>query len=196
MFEFPQVRGTLDVGNVGALLLAGKILSMIALVVVLLVIVNIWRRKSFPAVSYGSIQLSHGRMRWLWFALILGATAIGSAEDPIARMTRTMVDEELLEAAETTRRANLTAPFAFYRYDRERIYADGELASETVFEGFLIPWAMLSALIAYVVLVVRWNPENRWALRILQGRRRWRRDRRDPAASDESEESDAEEGAA
>jgi hypothetical protein len=67
----------------------------------------------------------------------------------------------------------MTLPLPFYRYERERTYGDGELASEEILEGFLIPWPLLSGLIAYLLLVLRWNPENRWALRILRGRR-WR----------------------
>jgi hypothetical protein len=170
----------LDIANVTSWLLAGKVLSAVALVVVLVVIVNIWRRASFPAVSYGSIELSHGRMRWLWFTLILGALALGSAEDMIARLENTSEDEELLAAAESRRQTGFTMPFPFYRYERQRVYADGELAVDNTTEGFLIPWALLSTLLAYLVLVIRWNPENRLALRILQGKRRrgFRRGRR------------------
>lgn len=167
---------SLDFGDISALLLVGKVLSAVALVVVLTVIVNIWRRSSFPAVSYGSIVLSHSRMRWLWLSVIVGAAALGAAEEPIARSMKTSEDAELLEAAEVRRQASFSAPFPFYRYERQRVYADGELAVENVTEGFLIPWPLLSAFLAYLALVMRWNPENRLAIRILKGPKR-RRDR-------------------
>lgn len=170
----PQVRAELDLPDVSGFILAGKILSAIALLVVLAVLWNIWRRGSFPGVSYGSINLSHGRLRWLWTSIIIGAVALGSAEDPIARFENTSEDEELLAAADSRRQTSLAIPLPFYRYERQRIYADDELAVDNTFEGFLIPWALLSALLAYLVLVVRWNPENRLALRILQGRGRRR----------------------
>jgi len=170
----------LDIGNVAALLQVGKVLSAIALAVVLLIIVNIWRRPSFPAVSYGSIRLSHGRMRWLWFTFILGSLALGSAADPAARLENTSEDAELLAAAESTRHTGFTMPFPFYRYERQLVYADGVLAVDNTYEGFLIPWGLLSAFLAYLVLVIRWNPENRLALRILRGRQRRRGRRSDP----------------
>ncbi|MDH3732766.1 MAG: hypothetical protein OEU54_04495 [Gemmatimonadota bacterium] len=170
--DIQQAR--LDLPDVSGFILAGKILSAITIVVVLIVIANIWRRSSFPGVSYGSISLSHGRLRWLWFTIILGAFALGAAEDPIARFENTSEDAELLESAESTRQTSLSLPLPFYRYERQRVYADGELAVDNTLEGFLVPWSLLSALLAYLVLVVRWNPENRLALRILQGRRRRR----------------------
>lgn len=162
----------LDVTNVSAWLLAGKILSGVALAVVLAVVVNIWRRPSFPAVGYGSIELSHSRMRWLWFGFIVGAVALGSTSNPVALLTSTSEDEELLAAATSRRQTSLDMPLPFYRYQRERVYADDELAVDNVTESILLPWSLLSALLAYVVLVVRWNPQNRLALRILQGRKR------------------------
>lgn len=167
-------QATLDLPDVSGFILAGKILSAVAIIALLAVTWNIWRRSSFPGVSYGSISLSHGRLRWLWFSIMLGAFALGAAEDPIARFENTIEDEELLEAAGTTRQTSLSIPLPFYRYERQRVYADDQLAVDNTFEGFLIPWALLSAFLAYVVLVVRWNPENRLALRILQGRRRRR----------------------
>jgi hypothetical protein len=179
-----QVRGTLELGDVQGLLLAGKVLSGIALAAVLAIIVNIWRRPSFPGVSYGSIRLTHGRMRWLWFTLIVGATALASTEDPIARATRNMEDPELLQAAGTTRQTSLTIPFPFYRYEHTRVWAGEELAKEDTLEGFLIPWALLSTIVAYVVLVLRWNPENRWAIRILQGKKHARARRKKTDAAD------------
>ncbi|MDX1394728.1 MAG: hypothetical protein R3195_10055 [Gemmatimonadota bacterium] len=164
----------LDVENVGTLLLAGKVLSGLAVVGVLAVIVNCWRRDAFPGISYGEIELSHGRLRWLWILFILGGFALGSAEDPVVQAGTTMEDEELLDSAVNRRQTSLDLPLPFYRFERRRVYADGELAVESTTEYFLIPWALLGAFVAYIALVVRWNPENRLALRILQGRgRRW-----------------------
>jgi len=156
------------------LLLAGKILSAITLVVVLVALTNVWRRPALPAITYGEIELSQRRMRWVWTGFLLGALALGTAEDPLARQTATMEDAEALEAAGATRQTGLSLPFPFYRYERVRRYADGGLAAEDVTQSVLIPWSLLSALLAYVILVIRWNPANKWALRILQGRkRRW-----------------------
>ena len=53
--------------------------------------------------------------------------------------------------------------------------ADGALGEVGGTEGFLIPWSLLSALVAYLVLVVRWNPDSKMARRILRGRK-WRRE--------------------
>lgn len=160
--------------DLSGFILAGKVLSAVAIIAFLAVLWNIWRRSSFPGVSYGDIHLSHGRLRWLWFSIMLGALALGSAEDPIARRTSTMEDEELLAAATGSRQTSLSIPLPFYRYERTRVHVGDDLAVENTLEGFLIPWALLSAFLAYLVLVVRWNPESRIALRILRGRRRRR----------------------
>lgn len=169
-----QIRGTLDLADLGPLLLAGKILSGVALLAVFWILVDIWRRGALPAASYGEVRLSQRRMRWLWTSIILGATALGSAEDPIARFETNTEDAEVLAVEGPTRQSGLSLPFPFYRYERQRIYKDDALGSEQVLEGFLIPWALLSAFVAYLVLVVRWNPQSRLAQRILQGRRRRR----------------------
>jgi hypothetical protein len=159
--------------NIEILLTVGKALSALMLLVVLVAIVSVWRRRSFPSVGYGGVSLSYRRLRWLWVGILLGSTGLGIAEDPIASLTHTQEDPEVLEAASSLRNTGMTLPLPFYRYERERTYGDGELASEEILEGFLIPWPLLSGLIAYLLLVLRWNPENRWALRILRGRR-WR----------------------
>ena len=80
----------LDVENVGALLLAGKIFSALAVAGIIAVIVNCWRRDAFPGVSYGDIELSHGRLRWLWILFILGGGARGSVEDPVVQAGTTI----------------------------------------------------------------------------------------------------------
>ena len=162
----------LDVENVGTLLLAGKILSGLAVAGVIAVIVNCWRRDAFPGITYGPIELTHGRLRWLWILFILGGFALGSAEDPVVQASTTMQDEELLESAVNRRQTSLDLPLPFYRFERRRVYVNDELAEESTTEYVLIPWALLGAFVAYIALVVRWNPENRLALRILRGRRR------------------------
>jgi len=159
--------------NIEILLTVGKALSALMLIVVLVTIVSVWRRESFPSVGYGGVSLSFRRLRWLWVGIILGATGLGIAEDPIARLTHTHEDPEVLETASSLRNTGLTLPLPFYRYERESTYGDGELGEQLVVEGFLIPWPLFSGLLAYLLLVLRWNPENKWALRILRGRR-WR----------------------
>ena len=132
--------------DIDLLLTAGKALAAAMLILVLLAIVNVWRRGSFPDVTYGGVTLSRSRLRFVWFGILIGGMVTGAARDPVAN------------------RIN------------------------TVEESVSIPWELFSALLAYVLLVVRWNPENRWALRILRGRRRlWdrvrRRTRRQPAST-------------
>jgi len=123
-------------------------------------------------VSYGGITLGQTRLRWVWFLLLIGALGIGVAEDPILNESGTgEADPALLEGDPPTRTVYVTVPLPFYRYDRQRTYVEGRLAAESITRGVLIPWTLLSALLAYLVLVVRWNRENRWAKRILHGRR-------------------------
>jgi hypothetical protein len=66
-----------------------------------------------------------------------------------------------------------SAFFPLYRYDRQRVYGDGVLVEEEIAEGFLIHWSLIWGLMAYFVLVVRWDPEGKRARRILRGKR-WR----------------------
>jgi hypothetical protein len=65
----------------------------------------------------------------------------------------------------------VTLPFPFYRYEREREYGGEELVSEEIQEAFVLPKPLLAALLAYLVLVVRWDSSTRLARRILKGRR-------------------------
>jgi len=99
---------------------------------------------------------------------------LGATNDQVASRTRTMEDEEALAAATATRQTTLSLPLPFYHYERERTHALDALIQESVVEGVAIPWELLSALFAYLVLVLRWNPKNRWALRILKGKKRFR----------------------
>ena len=162
-------------GSVAQILLAGKVLSALALLVVLAAVVNVWRRRSFPGLAYGGIVLASRRIRWIWFLVLTGALGFGVNEDPILVSTRSMNDPEAADSAAVLKRVNLSVPLPFYSYRRERTFGDGVLVAEDVTEGFLVPWPLVSALFAYLVLVLVWNPNNPWARRILQGRR-WRSD--------------------
>jgi hypothetical protein len=164
--------------NVAFLLTLGKVLSILASLFVAGTLISIWRRESFPPVAYGGVSLSNRRIRWVWFLVLSGGFILGVNEDPILTTTDSSGSSESSEGDPLIRGVSVTVPLPFYRFERERSYRDGVLLEESELEGFLIPWQLLSALFAYFVLVLRWNPENRWALRILQGRR-WKRP--DPA---------------
>lgn len=174
------------------LLATGKVLSVISVALLLAAWFDVWRRPSFPDASYGGLSLSRKRIRWVWFLVLLGAFLVGIDEDPIAVSTYSMEDPDAhataageLVAPEggaeagspdvTTKTVGLSLPTPFYRYERQRIYLNDVLASEEVVEGVLIPWALLWSLLAYWVLVVRWNPERGLARRILWGRR-WKKE--------------------
>lgn len=146
-----------------------KVLSAVALLLVGLAIVNVWRRDSLPGVTYGSVSLSPRRLRWVWTGVLIGATVLGSAEDPFVQSTSQTEDPELQDGAGLG--TSLSVPSPFYRYERERRYQGDRLAEESEMEGILIPWQLLSALFAYLILVVRWDPTSRWAIRLLRGRK-------------------------
>lgn len=156
---------------VQVLLEVGKILSAVSVVVMGATLYSLWRRESVPGFSYGGVALSSRRIRWVWTGVLIGATALGAAEDPIARVTRTAGGPDVTDTPGEGRQSTLTVPLPFYRYERDRTYRNGQLTEEFVLEGFVIPWPFLTALLAYFFLVARWNPENRWALRLLRGRR-------------------------
>jgi hypothetical protein len=147
------------------------VLSGVVLLLVLAALVNTWRRASFPGVAYGGVSLSNRRLRWVWFIVLIGALGLGVGEDLIVTQTDAREDLPTLEGSPRLRTVSVTLPLPFYRYERERTYGDGVLIEEQVVEGLLIPWPLLYALFAFWILVVRWNPENRWAIRILQGRK-------------------------
>ncbi len=158
-------------GQLPLLFVAGKILSAIMILVLLLAILDIWRRRSFPDVSYGGISLSQKRLRVVWFLVLIGAFGVGINEDPVAVSSQTMEDEEVAAVATTLKTVGVNLPLPFYRYERRRVYGDGALVGEEVVEGFLIPWSLLWGLLAYFVLVVRWDPASKMARRILRGRK-------------------------
>lgn len=156
--------------NMETALTIAMVLSLVVLLLVVVAIINVWRRETFPEISYGGITLTQRRLRWLWFVVIVASLGLVAAEDPVVYTAVDRDDPELREDAASVRTVKMAVPLPFYRYDRERVYADGELARELVGRSILIPRALLTTLLAYLLLVVRWNPENRWALRILHGK--------------------------
>ena len=161
-----------------------KGLSALFLMVLGVVLVDVWRRADVPDVTYGGINLATSRLRWLWVGVLLGGVAAAADTDPL------VLDRHVFEhpdaaalSASATRNTGVDVPVMFYRYQRTAVTRAGTLLREEVREGVMLPWQFLSALLAYVLLVVRWNPTNRWAMRILHGRRGARRLRRDTGAS-------------
>ncbi len=165
--------------HIGTVLLVAKVLSALMLVVLVVAVIDVRRRTNMPLISYGGLELSASRMRWLWFGLLVGSLGVAAAGDPVAMRSHSFEDPVTEDGqprtgALVTRQVQV--PLPFYRYERVRQYRDGHLVEEEVVEGALIPWALMSALFAYLVLVVRWNPESRWTLRVLHGRKRRRDD--------------------
>ena len=150
-------------------------LSVLTVAFVLLALFDLWRRKDFPLVAYGGVTLTKRRMRWVWVLVLVGAFGFAVKEEPAS--TRSFFSEGLdaVKAAGPSRTVTVDLPLPFYRYERARYFADGERVGEEGAEHVSIPWPLLSALFAYWVLVVRWNPGNPFARRLLQGRR-WRRE--------------------
>lgn len=162
-------------GDFPQLLLVGKVLSGVMLLIFLGVLVNLWRHPSLPDLSYGGITLAWKRMRWLWFLFLTGALATGVSGDPVVSNVSTFTDavESATDGQEQRAvQSSLSLPLPFYRYERERRSVDGRLVEETVVEAMVIPWELLSALVVYYFLVLKWDPENRWARRILEGKRK------------------------
>ena len=151
-------------------LLAAKILSAIALLALAAALVNLWRRSTVPAFSYGTLTLSQRRLKAVWVAFLLGAFAVGSNNDPVLRYTDDIEGPAVVEPGPVTA-YSVSVPLPFYRYERSSRSQGGEVIEDHVLEGLVLPWSFLSALLAYFVLVVRWNPENRLARRLLEGRR-------------------------
>lgn len=169
--------------NLPGILLAGKVLSGITVLIFLGALVNLWRRESLPELSYGTVTLSHERLRWLWVLFLVGGFATGSNGDPIV-WDSSSFEEPITEAEEENRsgdrlvQSEILLPLPFYRYERETTHFDGRMVKNFVLEGVVFPWELLSALAMYYFLVLRWDPENRWTRRILHGRRRrWGRRR-------------------
>jgi hypothetical protein len=153
------------------LLLIAKILSGAGLLAVFALFANLWRRSEVPAFSYGTVTLSQRRLKWVWFIFVLGALGIGSNRDPVVWTTDDVADPVLAASSDSRTTRSLTLPLPFYRYESERRLVNGAVAEEHVLEGVVLPWPFLWALLSYYVLVVRWNPNSRWARRILEGRR-------------------------
>lgn len=153
-------------------LLIAKVLSGAALLVLLAAFVNLWRRPSVPPFSYGGVVLSQRRLKGLWFAFLFGALVVASNNDPVLRSTKDRegpgptAEDVRAKSMETS--TNL--PLPFYHYERTTRSMNGTVVEEHVMEGVALPWALLWALLAYYVLVVRWSPDSRWTKRILEGR--------------------------
>jgi hypothetical protein len=152
--------------------LAAKVLSGVALFTLVVELVNLWRRPSVPAFSYGTVTLSQRRLKAVWFAFLLGALVVGSSNDPILKSNE---DSREPAPAATDAPSNVMSsvnlPLPFYRYERTARWVNGTLVEEHILEGVVLPWSFLWALLAYYVLVVRWNPDSWWARRILEGRK-------------------------
>jgi len=154
------------------LLLGAKILSGAAILVLAAALIDLWRRTEVPSFSYGAMALSQKRLKALWVAFLVGALAVGSNNDPVLVRTDDTEDPALSQALQgRTTRSSLSLPLPFYHYEREREVVNGAVATEHVSEGVVLPWSFMWALLAYYVLVVRWNPESRWARRVLEGRK-------------------------
>jgi len=151
-------------------LLVAKILSAMALLALAAALLNLWRRSAVPVFSYGGLTLSQRRLKALWVAFLLGAVALGSNNDPVLRFTDDIEGAAVVDPGSNTTRS-LTIPLPFYRYERSSRFVGGALAEQHVLEGLVLPWSFVWALLAYYVLVVRWNPDSRLARRILEGRR-------------------------
>lgn len=163
---------TLDT-EIPYIFLVGMGLSVVTVALVLAAFIDIWRRKTFPKVAYGGITLTVHRMKWIWGLTLLGAFGFGVNEDPITTRSFSSGNLEVAQAAGPVRTVSVDLPMPFYQYHRARYSVAGEVLAEEGWEGFGLPWPLLSALFAYWVLVLHWNPGNRFARRILQGRR-WR----------------------
>jgi hypothetical protein len=163
--------------HIGSFVAVAQVLSGLTLMLLVWFVVDLWRRSELPAIAYGGITLNRRRTRYLWLAFLVGGLMVSAAEDPIATRGRTLEDWELEDGSRREGMqvgSSLFVPLPFYHFDRRRTHVEGHLVEEEVSEAVVIPWSFLGALVAYVVLVLRWNPESRWALRILKGRK-WKK---------------------
>lgn len=152
--------------------LIAKVLSGAVLFALLAALVSLWRRPSVPPFSYGGVTLSRRRLKGLWVAFLFGALVVSSNNDPVLRRTQNREGPQLASADAHARfiETTMNVPLPFYHYERAARSARGTMIEEHIVESVALPWALLWALLAYYVLVVRWNPDSRWAKRILQGR--------------------------
>ena len=150
-----------------------KILSAVGLMALVGALVNLWRRSEVPVFSYGTVTLSQRRLKAVWLAFLVGAFALGSSKDPVVTATEDRVDptSPRAESGRIVTRS-LTVPLPFYRYERTRRMSNEAVVEEHVLEGLVLPWSFLWALLAYYVLVARWNPDSQWARRVLEGRKK------------------------
>lgn len=152
--------------------LVAKVLSGAVLLVLLIAFVNLWRRPGVPSFSYGGVTLSQRRLKGLWVAFLFGALVVASNNDPVLRSTQDR-DGPKPTAADVHPKSTETAtslPLPFYHYERTARSVNGTVVEEHIMEGVALPWSLLWGLLAYYVLVVRWNPSSRWTKRILEGR--------------------------
>jgi hypothetical protein len=164
--------------RIDAFLALAQVLAGLSLVVVVGILIHLWRRPTLPTVSYGGVELTVGRMRWLWTGALVGAVLSSALDNPIAIQSNVTEDPERVAAAALTRSTDLSMPLPFFQYSRERTWvedtpgAELSLAEETVTRGLTIPRGLFAALAAYGVLVIWWNPDSRWPRRILHGKKR------------------------
>jgi hypothetical protein len=154
----------------------GLSLSGVALAGLVWMLVNCWRRDALPAASYGGLKLPERRLRWIWTLVLIGALGFGVAEDPIAQVTAIGPPDGARSAepeseGALTRTWSLDIPLPFYRYEREVESRDGTIIRDSRVSSLLIPKPLLGAMVAYLVLVVWWHPNRRWARRLLLGKR-------------------------
>jgi hypothetical protein len=153
--------------------MVAKVLSAAALLALVAALVNLWRRPSVPPFSYGAVSLSQRRLKGLWSAFLLGALVVASNNDPVLRNTRD-TDEPVPASTDAHAKSiysSLNMPLPFYHYKSTARRVSGTVVEEHIEEGVALPWSFLWALLAYYVLVVRWNPDSRWAKRVLEGRK-------------------------
>lgn len=158
--------------SIQAVLVVAKALSALSLLALAAALLSLWRRSTVPAFSYGTVTLSQRRLKAVWLAFLLGALAVGAGNDPVVRSTEDTQGPAAAppDGGSTTIHA-LKIPLPFYRYERTSRSVNGTMVEEHSVEGLVLPWSFVWALLAYYVLVVRWNPDSRWARRILEGRK-------------------------
>lgn len=166
--------------HAGSIISAGPWLSGVAYLVVASTLWNLWRREALPDVAYGGVSLTPRRVRWLWTAAILGATVLGSANDPVVRTSVDMNDPDAQGSVSPTadrREGSITVPLPFYRYEKVETSRGGVVMTTHELRGFVVPFELIWTLLAYLFLVVRFNPDSWWTRRFLHGRkRRWSSD--------------------
>jgi len=160
--------------HASGIITAGLWLSGVAYLLVAGALWNLWRRASLPDVAYGGVSLTSRRVRWLWTVALLGATLLGSSNDPIVRSSVDMNDPDAEAVAAVTddvRQVTTNVPLPFYRYEKQETSRGGVVLTTHELRGFVLPSELLWTLLAYLFLVIRFNPDGRWTRRILHGRK-------------------------